>query len=210
MGSPASTRSPSWTSHSASTPSYPAETLTSSRRLRTRPSGVPAGRWVPSATSAGLTVPRTGATTTRQPRKLPRSTTSGLQQLPRPVEVGGAGDGEDLDVAALPLALGETGQRAGGRQLDRGGDAEVAQGGQARVEADRAGDLADQTGERLGAGVHRLAVGVGQQLPAGTGRPQAADQALELLARRAHVRGVEGAGHRQRDHAGLAGRVGLE
>src|SRR3954465_5604474 len=53
MGSPASTRSPSWTSHSASTPSYPAETLTSSRRLRMQPSGVPAGGGAPSAAGAG-------------------------------------------------------------------------------------------------------------------------------------------------------------
>src|SRR5438128_1921163 len=87
---------------------------------------------------------RPSATTTRQPRKLPRSTTPGRQELARAVEVGRAGDGEDLGVAALPLALGQAGQRAGGRELDGGGDAEVAHGGQAGVEADRAGDLADQ------------------------------------------------------------------
>ena len=81
--------------------------------------------------------------------------------------------------------LARPGERAGGRQLDDGGDAELAHGGQARVEAHRAGDLADQTGQRLGAGVDGRAVGVGEQPPARVGGTQAADQALELLAGRA-------------------------
>src|SRR4051812_47583162 len=143
MGSPASTRSPSLTSHSASTPSYPAETLTSSRRLRMEPSGVPAGRCVPSATSAGLTVPRTGETTTRQSGRCSASVRPlrarggaaraakgetapppvgqvlslgapvlGVDELARAVEVGGGGERQDLGVRALPLPLGQPGQRA--------------------------------------------------------------------------------------------------
>src|SRR5436305_1950086 len=84
--------------------------VSSSRRLRTRPSGVPAGRRVPSATSAGRIVPRVGATTIRQPKTLPASATAVRQQFAGAVEIGRAGDGEDVDVGPLPLALGQAGQ----------------------------------------------------------------------------------------------------
>src|SRR3954454_13552602 len=103
-----------------------------------RPSGVPAASRLPSATSAGLTVPRTGATTSRQSNTLPGSGTSRLQQLAPAGEVTRAGEREDLDVGALPLALGQAGEGTGGRQLDRGRDPQLPHGGQAGVEAHRA------------------------------------------------------------------------
>ena len=62
----------------------------------------------------------------------------------------------------------------------------------------------------LGAGVDGGAVGVGEQPPARVGRSQPADQALELLAGRGHVVGVEGAGDRQRHDPRLGRRVGLQ
>ena len=137
------------------------------------PSGVPAGRRVPSATSAGLTVPRTGETTTRQSEPVLGlgAAALGRDELAGAVEVGLGPVRARISMSgALPLALGQPGQRAGRRQLEDGGDAELAHRGQARVEAHRAGDLADQPGKRLGARVDGRAVGVGEQQPAGLGR----------------------------------------
>src|SRR5829696_5739895 len=65
-GSPGSTRSPSCSSHSTSTPSYPALTWRSSFFVRTAPSLLPARTQVPSAMPSVLKVPPAGATTTRQ------------------------------------------------------------------------------------------------------------------------------------------------
>src|SRR5512134_2647462 len=116
------------------------------------PSGEPAGSRLPSAWCAGVTVPRTGATTIRQGTK-PGSVTPGPDQLAGAGEVGRGAEGQDLDPRALPLPLGQPGERAGGWQLEDGGDAELAHRGEAGVEADGTGDLADQPGQHLGAAV---------------------------------------------------------
>ena len=58
-------------------------------------------------------------------------------------------------------ALGDAGERAGGRHLEHAGDAEVGHGLHAEVPADRAGDLADDARHDLAAVVDDLAVAVG-------------------------------------------------
>ena len=121
------------------------------------------------------------------------------------VELVGRLEGEGLH--ALERALGDAGQRAGGRELQDAGDAEVTHGLQAQVPAHRAGDLADHPGQHVAAVVDDLSVAVGDDRDARVERRHRLGQAFEAADGGLHVHGVEGAGDAERDQPGLGRRV---
>ena len=97
----------------------------------------------------------------------------------------------------LELATGQPDQRPRGRQLDQGGDAQLAQGRLAGVPADGPGHLGDEPAQHVRAVAHRRAVGVGQQRGA-SGRAGVTDAACSPSAFSAgrHEPGVERARRR--------------
>ena len=101
--------------------------------------------------------------------------------------------GERLD--ALHGALGDAGQRAGGRHLEDAGDAEVDHRLHAEVPAHRAGDLADDAAHHVAAVVDDLAVAVGDHRRARVVGGDRAGQRGQVTDGGPHVAGVEGAGH---------------
>ncbi len=191
--------SPSSRSHSASTPALGATIACSSRLVRTVPSRVP------RATSRAL-VDRLGAGEDALGRGDDDPEVRRVLALavlrPAVDQRARGGRGRPGVLTASSSTPGSSRlampvERAGRRELDGGGDAEVAQRAQAEVPAHRPGDLADQPGEQVAPGRRRRRR---RRWTAGSaaGRRRSdvgGVRAQRVLGRR-HVVGVERAGDR--------------